>query len=139
MLFNISNSKDTASNKRLLCVGSSLKCVRPGVLEKALSATADWLLASPTCRLSWISSAIPVHASELMLTKCGVGVRVSHLTYVDSLTEALHEQQDEHVKRNKVDDEHVTTPSWNLRKKEQISYFHFDLNSSKAAPLTSWM
>lgn len=43
-----------------------------------------------------------------------------HLTYVDSPTEALHEQQDKHVKRNKVDDKDVTAPSWNLLKTEWI-------------------
>lgn len=45
-----------------------------------------------------------------------VCVFLLHLTYVDSPTEALHEQQDEHMKRNQVDYEHITTPSRNLSK-----------------------
>ena len=48
----------------------------------------------------------------------GVSVCVLHLTYVDSPTEALHEQQHKYMKRNEVDDEHVTPPSWNLWNKQ---------------------
>ncbi len=42
-----------------------------------------------------------------------------HLTYVDSPAEALHEKQDKYMKRNEVDDEHVTAPSWNLWNKQK--------------------
>lgn len=46
-----------------------------------------------------------------------------YLTYVDSPTEALHEKQDKYMKRNKVDDEHVTAPSWNLWNKQTHSEY----------------
>lgn len=42
------------------------------------------------------------------------------LTYVDSPTEALHEQQDKDMERDKVDNKHVATPGWNLKKKSNI-------------------
>lgn len=37
------------------------------------------------------------------------------LTYVDSPTVALHEQQRKHVQRNQVDDENVTSPRRHLQ------------------------
>lgn len=39
---------------------------------------------------------------------------VLRLTDIDSPAEALHEQKDKDVKRNKVDDEHVAAPSRHL-------------------------
>lgn len=51
----------------------------------------------------------------LMKYLCGrVHAVMLQLTYVDPLAIALHQQQDKHVKGNKVDDEHITTPCRNL-------------------------
>ena len=70
-----------------------------------------------------LGALINVNINNMFMGVCVsvcVCVSVLLLTYVDSPTEALHEQQYKYMKRNEVDDEHVTPPSWNLWNKQSV-------------------
>lgn len=69
----------------------------------------------PECQMSIFVNPPRRLFMALMKYLCGgVHVVVLQLTYVDPLAIALHQQQDKHVKGNKVDDEHITTPRRHL-------------------------
>lgn len=83
---------------------------KPCYLALAFFISLSWMCYTE-CQMSIF--VYPTRQLFMALMKClcgGVHALVLQLTYVDPLAIALHQQQDKHVKGNKVDDEHITTP-----------------------------
>lgn len=128
---------DIINNNKIFCAGSQQKCTWViGWFENAGKKLLCAHESFADYKLCHLALALFISLSRMYYTECqisifetpprylfmalmkylcgGVHAVVLQLTYVDPLAIALHQQQDKHVKGNKVDDEHISTPCRNL-------------------------